>query len=164
VQVTANRKEGGKLKRPCATVYFEDEAQLERAREASGGNLSEYCRERILYNDGYADERQRVATRLLRLVSGLWGDLHQISDLVRATHALRTTVRDSKHHGADRRLLAVVERLDDTIEHLLEGSERSSGALTQLTREIHNYALACADHELAQKRAATIQQRHKVKP
>jgi len=160
----AEDMESTKPKRPFVTVYFEDEEQLEKIRAASGGNMSQYCRDRILYNEGYADDRQRIAARLMQLANGLQGDLDGIGDLVRAHYALRTALKESSGHGGDARLWSLVDEIDAANSKLLQRSEESSPALTALTRAIHEFALACADHELAQKRAVTIQQRHRSKP
>lgn len=85
----SKRKSGDNRSKPASTVYWESEAQKQRIENAAGGNVSQYVRERVLFDEGYADPRHDIAARLMRLADEMSGELHLVADLVQALTALR---------------------------------------------------------------------------
>lgn len=155
----SRRKGGGSGKKFATTVYWESEAQKQRIENAAGGNASLYVRERVLFDEGYADPRHDVAARLMRLADDMSGELHVAGDLVRAL----TAVRQDRHALPAHALAPMIEKIewkvDAIISRLLESHERRVDLSQNLIAAIATYSEACADWEVRQHRAATRQKR-----
>ena len=159
-----NETKRAKRQRLALTVYCENPQQLRRIKSAARGNVSRYILDRVLYDDGYADPRHDVAARLMRLADAMSGELHLISDLVREKHALRREVGRSLSYANDDVVRRIVNDIKCIISHLLVSSEKRADLDHDLMGAISDYTKCCAEWELRQERAATLQKRGRSKP
>lgn len=155
----SRRKGGGSGKKFATTVYWETEAQKQRIENAAGGNVSQYVRERVLFDEGYADPRHDIGARLMRLADEMSGELHVAGDLVRALTALRQDRRALPAHARDPAMARIEQEVDALISRLLESHQRRVDLSQDLIGSVAEYSEACADWEVRQHRATTRQRR-----
>ncbi|MCD1623473.1 hypothetical protein [Citromicrobium bathyomarinum] len=152
-------KTGGSGQKFATTVYWESEEQRQRVENAARGNVSQYVRERVLFDEGYADPRHDVAARLMRLADELSGELHAAGDLVRALTALRQDRHALPAHAHNPAIERVEREVEALISRLLESHQHRVDLSQELIAAIASYSEACADWEVRQNRAATRQKR-----
>ena len=152
-------KTGGSGQKFATTVYWESEAQKQRIENAAGGNVSQYVRERVLFDEGYADPRHDIGARLMRLADEMSGELHVAADLVRALTGLRQDRHALPAHARAPAMERIEQEVDALISRLLESQERRVELSQDLIAAIATYSEACADWEVRQHRAATRQKR-----
>lgn len=155
----SGRKGGDSGQKFATTVYWESEAQKQRIENAAGGNVSQYVRERVLFDEGYADPRHDIAARLMRLADQMSGELYVVGDLVRALTALREDRHALPGHARAPSIEKIEREVDALISRLLESHERRVDLSQDLIAAITAYTEACADWEVRQHRAATRQKR-----
>lgn len=160
----SKQKSGDSQSKPASTVYWESEEQKQRIENAAGGNVSQYVRERVLFDEGYADPRHDVAARLMRLADEMSGELHLVADLVRALTALRQGAQAMPAHPRGSAIGKIEQDIDALISRLLKSHERRVDLSQDLINSIALYSEACADWEVRQERAATIQKRGRATP
>ena len=153
------RKGDGSGQKFATTVYWESEEQKQRIENAAGGNVSQYVRERVLFDEGYADPRHDVAARLMRLADELSGELHLVAELVRGLTALRQASQTMPVHARAPVIEKIEQEVDALISRLLESHEHRVDLSQELIAAIATYSEACADWEVRQHRAATRQKR-----
>ncbi|MCD1623148.1 hypothetical protein [Citromicrobium bathyomarinum] len=152
-------KDGDDRKKFATTVYWESEEQKQRIENAASRNVSQYVRERVLFDEGYADPRHDVAARLMRLADELSGELHLVADLVRALTALRQVSQTMPSQARDAAIEKIEKDVDALISRLLESHEHRVDLSQDLIASVATYSEACADWEVRQHRAATRQKR-----
>lgn len=155
----SRRKSSESQSKHASTVYWESEAQQQRIENAAGGNISQYVRERVLFDEGYADPRHDVAARLMRLADEMSSELHLVADLVRALTALRQETPRLLAYPRGTAIKRIEQDVDALISRLLESHEQRVDLSQDLIKSVATYSEACADWEVRQERAATRQKR-----
>lgn len=155
----SGRKGGNDRKKFATTVYWESEKQKQRIENAARGNVSQYVRERVLFDEGYTDPRHDVAARLMRLADELSGELHLVAELIRALTGMRQVSQTMPSHARDAAIEKIEKDVDALISRLLESHEHRVDLSQDLIAAIATYSDACADWEVRQHRAATRQTR-----
>lgn len=162
---TETNREGKRAarKRPKVTIYFESEEQLAEVERRAQGNLSGYCRDRILFDEGYYDPHTSAASRLLFLAGKLDAELHRTGDVVRALTCLRQAIAQHPVIGGDASVQVLVDQVGDAISIWLGQHEARVDLVGELTDAMRRYASIEAARE-ASLRAATVQRWERTKP
>lgn len=140
------------------TVYFPSKEAWDRVTVAAQGNVSAYIRDRIEYEDGYADPTIDLAVELSLLADRLSAKLHGIGDLVRATTVLRRIAEEQRGSTA---IQSAADAINASAAALLSDHPHQADITHQLIAKIDAFVIACAERECRQQRAATTQKRHR---